>query len=76
MVAASGIKTLSKVKFEGTNNIMVIAISLGVGMVTIASPKFYHAFPHWAQIVLDSGITSGSIAAVVLNALLNRSGGR
>ncbi|MBU6374627.1 MAG: purine permease [Bdellovibrionales bacterium] len=73
MVAASGIKTLSKVKFEGTHNIMVIAVSMGVGMVTIASPKFYHSFPQWAQIILDSGITSGSIAAVLLNAVLNRS---
>lgn len=73
MVAASGIKTLSKVQFEGTHNIMVVAISLGVGMVTIASPRFYHAFPHWTQIILDSGITSGSIAALVLNAILNRS---
>jgi xanthine permease len=74
MVAASGIRTLSKVRFEGTHHIMVVAISLGVGMVTIASPHFYQAFPHWAKIILDSGITSGSIAAVVLNAVLNRPG--
>jgi len=71
MVAASGIKTLSQVKFEGTHNIMIVAISIGVGMVTIAAPQFYRGFPEWAQIILNSGITSGSLAAVVLNILLN-----
>ena len=76
MVMANGIKTLGKVQFEGTHNIMVIAISLGVGMITLAEPKFYHQFPRWTQIMLNSGITAGSIAGVILNALLNRTSGR
>ena len=71
MVAASGIKTLGKVPFEGTHNIMVIAISLGVGMITLAEPKFYQHFSGWTQIILNSGITAGSVAAIILNALLN-----
>jgi uric acid transporter len=71
MVAASGIKTLGKVQFEGTHNIMVISISLGVGMISLAEPKFYQLFPGWAQIVLNSGITAGSVTAIILNALLN-----
>jgi uric acid transporter len=71
MVAATGIKTLGKVQFEGTHNIMVISISLGVGMITLAEPKFYHLFPSWAQIVLHNGITAGSVTAILLNALLN-----
>lgn len=74
MVAASGIKTLSKVKFDGTHNIMVVAISLGVGMITLAVPNFYHNFPSWAQVILHSGITAGSVAAILLNALLNGTG--
>ncbi len=71
MVAASGIKTLGKVQFEGTHNIMVIAISLGAGMITLAVPNFYQQFPAWAQIILNSGITAGSVVAITLNALLN-----
>ncbi|SCM83457.1 Xanthine permease [uncultured Sporomusa sp.] len=71
MVAASGIKTLSKVQFDGTHNIMVIAISMGVGMITLAVPNFYHQFPSWAQVILHSGITAGSVAAIILNAVLN-----
>lgn len=71
MVAASGIKTLSKVPFDGTHNIMVVAISLGVGMITLAVPNFYHNFPSWAQVILHSGITAGSVTAILLNAVLN-----
>ncbi|WP_084573925.1 nucleobase:cation symporter-2 family protein [Sporomusa malonica] len=71
MVAASGIKTLSKVQFDGTHNIMVVAVSMGVGMITLAVPNFYHNFPSWAQVILHSGITAGSVAAIILNAVLN-----
>jgi uric acid transporter len=71
MVAASGIKTLGKVQFEGTHNSMVIAVSLGAGMITLAEPNFYQQLPGWAQIILNSGITAGSMAAITLNALLN-----
>lgn len=71
MVAASGIKTLSKVEFDGTHNIMVVAVSLGIGMITLAAPNFYQHFPSWAQVILHSGITAGSIAAIVLNVILN-----
>lgn len=71
MVAASGIKTLSKIEFEGTHNIMVVGISIGIGMITLAQPKFYHDFPAWMQVILHSGITAGSISAIVLNAFLN-----
>jgi len=71
MVAASGIKTLSRVQFDGTNNIMVVAVSIGVGMITLAVPNFYHNFPSWAQVILHSGITAGSVTAIVLNVILN-----
>jgi len=71
MVTASGIKTLSKVKFEGTHNMMVVAISIAVGLIPLAVPGFYHKFPSWAQVILHSGITAGSVVAIVLNAILN-----
>lgn len=71
MVAASGIKTLSKVQFDGTHNIMVVAVSIGVGMITLAVPNFYQNFPSWAQVILNSGITAGSVTAIILNAALN-----
>lgn len=71
MIAASGIRTLSKVKFEGTNNLMIVAVSLAIGSVTLAVPTFYKNFPEWAQVILHSGITAGSLTAIVLNLFLN-----
>ncbi len=71
MVAASGIRTLSKVKFEGNYNIMVVAVSLGVGLIPLGVSGFYHKFPDWVQIILNSGITAGSLTAIVLNIVLN-----
>ncbi|MBP2626199.1 MAG: xanthine permease [Firmicutes bacterium] len=73
MVIASGIKTLSKVRFEGTQNIMVVAISIAVGIIPLAVPGFYQKFPSWSQVILNSGITAGSITAIILNAFLNGS---
>ncbi|MDU7871924.1 MAG: nucleobase:cation symporter-2 family protein [Veillonella sp.] len=43
----------------------------GVAMIPIAAPNFYANFPDWAQIILKSGITFGSITAILLNLLLN-----
>jgi NCS2 family nucleobase:cation symporter-2 len=71
MVAASGIRTLGGVKFIGTNNAMIVAISLGLGLIPLAAPNFYHHMPQWAQLILHSGITAGSLAAIALNYFFN-----
>ena len=64
MIIASGIRSLGKVNFDGNQNLMLVAISIGVSMIPIAAPT-------WAQIILKSGITFGSIMAILLNLLLN-----
>jgi len=74
MVATSGIRTLAKVKFEGNQNAMIVAVSLGVGLIPVAVPGFYHKLPQFAQLILHSGITAGSITAVVLNYFFNEFG--
>lgn len=71
MIIASGIRSLSKVQFDGTYNLMIVAISIGVSMIPLAVPTFYDHFPEWLKIVLHSGITFGSLMAVALNVLLN-----
>ena len=35
MVIASGIRALSKVEFDGTYNLMIVAVSIGVSMITL-----------------------------------------
>ncbi|MGU3497380.1 nucleobase:cation symporter-2 family protein [Mycobacterium sp. C31M] len=90
MVAASGVRTLTKVKFTNTN-ILVVAISVGVAMLTEAklyytnrtlgdspvnvSLDLYHQFPDWFQTIFHSGISAGALTAILLNLLLNSRGG-
>ncbi|WP_053913839.1 nucleobase:cation symporter-2 family protein [Streptomyces sp. TP-A0875] len=73
-VAASGIQTLVRAGLDKDNNVLVVAVSLAVGIVPIAAPEFYHAFPENAKIILDSGISTGCLAAVLLNLVFNHIG--
>ena len=76
MVSVGGIRTLSKVKFDGTKNGVIVAVSLGVAMIPLANPDFYHDFPSWVQTIFHSGITTGSLAAVLLNIFFNEIGNK
>lgn len=75
MIIASGIRALGKVSFDGNYNLMIVAVSLSLGMITLAEPRFFEHFPQWAQIIFHSGITLGSLTAVVMNVILNGSEG-
>ena len=70
-VAASGVRALGRVAYEGTNNLIIVALSLGMGVIPIAVPTFYAHFPSWFQTVFDSGISSAAVTAVLLNLLFN-----
>jgi len=73
-VAASGIQTLVRAGLERDNNVLIVAVSLAVGIIPITAPDFYHAFPDTAKIVLDSGISTGCVTAVLLNLVFNHLG--
>ncbi|MEV5529598.1 nucleobase:cation symporter-2 family protein [Streptomyces prunicolor] len=73
-VAASGIQTLVKAGLERDDNILIVAVSLAVGIIPITAPDFYHAFPQTVRIVLDSGISTGCVAAVALNLVFHHLG--
>ncbi|MBJ9976769.1 purine permease [Pseudomonas sp. S75] len=70
-VAASGIRTLSKVNYSNNVNLIIVAASLGFGMIPIAAPTFYHQFPGWFETIFHSGISSAAIMAIVLNLIFN-----
>ncbi|SDQ12124.1 nucleobase:cation symporter-2, NCS2 family [Curtobacterium sp. UNCCL20] len=69
MVAASGIRTLSKVRFDN-RNVLVVALPLGIALLPTVAPSIYAAFPTWFTLVFDSGISAGAVAAILLNLLL------
>ena len=66
-VAVVGIHTLSRVDFHDHRNVVIVATSIGLAMYVTAQPDVAKAVPQWAQIILGSGITLGSITAIVLN---------
>ena len=70
-VAASGIRTLSKVDYKDNMNLVVVATSIAFGMIPIVMPSFYDQFPTWVQTLLHSGISAACLAALTLNALFN-----
>lgn len=72
MVAATGIRILAGVDFKASrNNLLVVALSIGFGMIPLVAPGFFGKLPHVLQPLLDSGILLASIAAVALNAYFN-----
>lgn len=70
-VAASGIRTLAKVEYRNNMNLIIVATSIGFGMIPIAAPTFYHQFPGWFETIFHSGISSAAIMAIVLNLVFN-----
>ncbi|GAA1976685.1 nucleobase:cation symporter-2 family protein [Amycolatopsis minnesotensis] len=72
-VAVSGVRTLAKAAFDNPANVAIVAASLGIGLIPIAAPQFYADFPAAVQTVLNSGISAGCVAAVVLNCIFGRS---
>ncbi|ODS93700.1 MAG: permease [Comamonas sp. SCN 65-56] len=72
MVAATGIRILAGVDFHtNRNNAMIVAISIGVGMIPLVAPNFRQWLPHAIHPLIESGILLASIAAVVLNLFFN-----
>ena len=72
MVAATGIKILSTVDYARCpRSVLVIAISIGFGMIPIVSPKFFSAIPSVMNPIFGDGIILTSIVAVLLNAFFN-----
>ena len=69
-VAASGIRTLSKVKYDGMN-LVIVAASIAFGCIPIVKTDFYSGFPTWFETIFHSGISSAAIMAVLLNLLFN-----
>jgi xanthine permease len=75
-IAVSGIRTLSEAGLDDSSNIVLVAVSLGAGIIPLAAPTFYAAFPAWAQTVLGSGISAGALVAVSLNLFFHHLGTR
>ena len=72
MVAATGIRILANVDFKtNRNNLYIVAISIGAGMIPLVAPRWTQQMAHSLHPLLESGILLTSIAAVALDVDFN-----
>ncbi len=72
MVAATGIRILGGVDFKNNRfNSLVVAISIGVGMIPLIAPNFKQWMTHSLHPLIESGILLASLSAVLLNLFFN-----
>jgi uracil-xanthine permease len=72
MVAATGIRILAGVNFAtNRNNLFIVAVSIGMGMIPLVAPNFKQWMPHDIHPLIESGILLASVSAVILNAFFN-----
>ncbi len=76
MVAATGIRILSNVDFQSSrNNLFIVAVSLGLGMIPLVAPDFKMWMPHAVHPLIESGILLASVSSVLLNWYFNGASG-
>ncbi|MFT3906866.1 MAG: nucleobase:cation symporter-2 family protein [Steroidobacteraceae bacterium] len=72
MIAATGVRILSTVDFSGNrNNLTIVAVALGAGMIPLVADKFFQFAPAVLAPLLHSGILLATVTAVALNLFLN-----
>ncbi|HEU4965811.1 MAG TPA: nucleobase:cation symporter-2 family protein [Bacilli bacterium] len=72
MVVASGITILSDVDFKRNENMLVAACSIAVGLGSATVPQMFDQLPEMAKMLLQNGIVTGSLTAILLNLVLNK----
>jgi xanthine permease XanP len=70
-VAAAGIKIISTAKIE-RRELMILALSLGLGLGVMMVPDVLSGLPATVQTIFRSPITTGGLAALILNLVLPR----
>lgn len=69
MIIAAGIQMLDKVERTKRNG-LIIAISIGCGLAVTTRPEILDKLPAFFKEIFGSGITVGSLLALILNLIL------
>ena len=68
-VAVVGIQTLAKVDLRDNRNAVIVSTSIGLALLVTLKPGIVSVMPSWLQIIFGSGVTIGSLTAIILNIL-------
>jgi xanthine permease len=71
-VAASGMSILSDVDLRKDGNLLIAACSIAVGLGSAVLPSMFDQLPEFARMLLQNGIVSGSLTAIILNIFLSK----
>ncbi len=77
MVAATGARILTNVDFKtNRNNLFVVAIAIGFGMIPLVAPNFFRQLPHALHPLLEFGHSAGGDRVGGAQRVLQRAGQR
>jgi len=69
LVAAQGIKTLASIDF-GDRKLLIISVAFALGIGVTVKPEILQGLPNALKMILSSGISTGTLAALILNIVL------
>lgn len=69
MIISAGVQMLGQVE-QSKRNGLIVAVSLSLGLMVTMRPEVLNALPEFMQMIFKSGITVGSLTALILNLLL------
>ncbi|EJD86503.1 xanthine permease PbuX [Staphylococcus epidermidis] len=71
MVMAYGVSILGNINFQNQNNLLIIAISVGLGAGISAVPQAFTGLGEQFAWLTQNGIVLGAISAIILNFFFN-----
>lgn len=71
MVMAYGVSILGGIDFKNQNNLLIIAVSMGLGTGISAVPEAFKAMGEQFAWLTQNGIVLGAISAIILNFFFN-----
>lgn len=69
LVAAQGIKSLSAI-YLGDRELLIISVAFALGIGVTVKPEILNSLPEALKMILSSGISTGTLAALILNIVL------
>ena len=71
MVMAYGVSILGNINFNNQNNLLIIAVSVGLGTGISAVPQAFKSLGDQFAWFTQNGIVLGAISAIILNFFFN-----